>query len=93
MNEEQIVLFESVRLDYPFQLGFFVKQTDKFVFYNRLNHDPLTDETYKVSFKNVHGFAKLEDLSKLVQAQKDFSAKYRELEQLRKDTIKEWSNV
>lgn len=83
----KLVVLESVRLDFPFQLGVLVKETTAMVLYNRLNHDPELDETYRVTLKNVHAIVDYSELYKLEQIQKEFSAKYWALEDERKQHI------
>lgn len=84
----KLVLLHSVRLDLPFQLGVYVKETDKSIFYNRLNHDPKLDDTYHVSRKNTYAIVDYSELYKLQQIQKEFSGKWWDLEKERDNIIK-----
>lgn len=89
----KIVLLSSVRMDYPFQLGVYVKETDKSVFYNRLNHDPELDETYHVNRKNAYAIVDYSELYKLQNIQKEFSEKWWALEKERANIIESVKNI
>lgn len=53
MQEDKIVIIEPIFSQQPFRIGWFVKNTDKMVFYKRFNHDPLTDSLERVMLSSV----------------------------------------